>query len=78
MSMMYVRNLVDLHLKYYADLHDVDEDLTSISVQGDQWRTDGFSVGIARRSVNDGPSSTSGVVASKCNKNSTPTMRVEF
>ena len=34
MSMMYIRNLVDLHLKYYTDAHDVDEDLRTISFHG--------------------------------------------
>lgn len=77
MSMMYIRNLVGLHLKYYTDLHDVDEDLKTITSQGGRWGYEGMA-GITRRTINDTPTSVSDVVAYKYNKNSTPVMRVEF
>lgn len=65
-------------IKYYTDLHDVDEDLTAISVQGDQWKTDGTSVGITRRSLNDATAtSTYNVVAYK-DKNTTLSTRMVF
>lgn len=77
MSMMYARNLVDLHLKYYADYHNVDEDIRSITSQGDEFahRSD---PGITARHVNNTPSDIFATVAYKYNKNSTPAMRVEF
>ena len=34
MSMMYIRILVDLHLKYYTDAHDVDEDTSHVNLRG--------------------------------------------
>ena len=37
MSMMYIRILVGLHLKYYTDRHDVDEDMRTIMYQGGRW-----------------------------------------
>ena len=77
MSMMYVRNLVDLHLKYYTDHHDVDEDIRAITAQGGDWGDD-IRVGVVRRTMNDAPTRVSGDVALKYNKNSTPVMRVEF
>ena len=78
MSMMYTRNLVGLHLKYYTDFHDVDEDSKTITSQGGRWGYEDMA-GIARRTTNDTPTSVSDVVAYKYNnKNSTPVMRVEF
>ena len=35
MSMMYIRNLVGLHLKYYTDTHDVDEGMRAMTIHGD-------------------------------------------
>ena len=77
MSMMYVRNLVDLHLKYYADHHDVDEDMRAITAQGGD-RGDDIRVGVTRRTMNDTPTSASVDVAYKYNKNSTLITGVEF
>lgn len=77
MSMMYVRNLVDLHLKYYTDLHDVDEDMKAITAHGGD-RSDDIWVGAARRTVNDTPTSASVNAAYKYNKNSTLITGVEF
>lgn len=71
MSMMYARNLVDLHLKYYSDHHDVDEDMKAITAQGGDWGDD-IRVGAARRTMNDTPTAVGGAVAYKYNKNSTP------
>ena len=64
MSMMYVRNLIDLHLKYYTDFHYVDEDMSAIPAQGGQLDF-GSCVGIANRDTNNAPNSA-GVVASMC------------
>lgn len=76
--MMYIRNLVDLHLKYYTDLHDVDEDLKTITAHGGD-RSDDIRVGAARRTMNDTPTSASVNVAYKYNnKNSTLITGVEF
>ena len=77
MSMMYVRNLVDLHLKYYTDHHDVDEDMRAITAQGGD-RGDDIRVGVTRRTMNDTPTSASVDVAYKYNKNSTLFTGVEF
>lgn len=77
MSMMYVRNLVDLHLKYYTDLHDVDEDMKAITAHGGH-RGDDIRVGVVRRTMNDAPTRVSGDVAYKYNKNSTLITGVEF
>ena len=77
MSMMYVRNLVDLHLKYYADNHEVDEDTAVIADYGGQWMNV-TGAGIFNRGLDDNPSAMWGDVAYKFNKNSTPVMRVEF
>jgi hypothetical protein len=77
MSMMYIRILVGLHLKYYTDGHDVDEDLRTIVSQSGRWEN-GTSAGVTCRSINAIPSYISNVVAYKYNKNSTPVMRVEF
>ena len=77
MSMMYVRNLVDLHLKYYTDWHDVDEDVpTIVRLGGD--RTRRTEVGITQRDMNDIRTNTYGAVAYKYNKNSTLITGVEF
>ena len=77
MSMMYIRNLVGLHLKYYTDHHDVDEDMRAITVQGGD-RGDDIRVGVTRRTMNDAPTDVSGDVAYKYNKNSTLITGVEF
>ena len=77
MTMMYIRNLVDLHLKYYADHHDVDEDMRAITAQGGDWGDD-IRVGVVRRTMNDAPTRVSGDVAYKYNKNSTLITGVEF
>ena len=50
MSMMYARNLVDLQLKYYTDWHEVDEDLTTILIQGGGW-FDNIIGGITQRNM---------------------------
>ena len=63
MSMMYIRILVDLHLKYYTDWHDVDEDVpTIVRLGGD--RTRRTEVGITQRDMNDIRTNTYGAVAS--------------
>ena len=78
MSMMYVRNLVDLHLKYYTDYHNIDKDARTIADQGGG-ASGSVVEGVARRNLNDSPTYSSGDVAYKYNnKNSTPVMRVEF
>ena len=77
MSMMYIRNLVGLHLKYYTDLHDVDEDMKAITAHGGH-RGDDIRVGVVRRTMNDTPTSASVDVAYKYNKNSTLITGVEF
>ena len=77
MSMMYIRNLVGLHLKYYTDLHDVDEDMKAITAHGGH-RGDDIRVGVVRRTMNDAPTDVSGDVAYKYNKNSTLITGVEF
>ena len=48
MSMMYIRILVDLHIKYYTDWHDVDEDSKTIVNHGGGW-TNEAQVGIMLR-----------------------------
>ena len=63
MSMMYIRILVDLHLKYYTDYHDVDEDPRTILPQGGSWWED-IGVGIAFRRMIDPPSNTHSDVVS--------------
>ena len=78
MSMMYTRNLVDLHLKYYTDNHDVDESVMAISMHGGYW-VHGVYTGIAHRDMNSTSSYVSSHVASKYNnKNSTLITGVEF
>ena len=79
MSMMYVRNLVDLHLKYYTDYHDVDEDLRTLVPQGGSW-WEHVGIGVAFRRMIDTPSPTDvhDDVAYKFNKNSTLITGVEF
>ena len=69
MSMMYTRNLVGLHLKYYTDLHDVDEELRTISVHGGYWNEGEF-VGVTRRHMYDNPITLGFFVASSNMKNS--------
>ena len=75
MSMMYILNLVDLHLKYYTDFHDIDEDNTTNVSCGGYWGF-GSREGITRRYMFD--SVIADIAASKYNKNSTPLLRVEF
>ena len=45
--------------KYYTDEHDVDEELMAIVSQGGRWH-EGNRAGIALRSLNDHPTTTSG------------------
>ena len=71
MSMMYVRNLVDLHLKYYTDQHNVDEDMTTIVRQGGLWAYGDWD-GIARRDMFVDPTTAYDYVASNA-KIRTPT-----
>jgi len=63
MSMMYIRILVGLHIKYYTDWHDVDEDSTGIPNYGGRWSIE-VEAGIMRRSMGDSPTATWGTVAS--------------
>lgn len=77
MSMMYARNLVDLHLKYYTDDHNVDEDMTTIVHVGGKW-WDGIGAGIIHRDFFHSSSISLDSVASKYNKNSTLITGVEF
>ena len=78
MSMMYTRNLVDLHLKYYTDNHDVDESVMAISMHGGYWVDHTFA-GITHRDMGGTSSYVSSHVASKYNnKNSTLITGVEF
>ena len=77
MSMMYVRNLVDLHLKYYTDWHDVDEEFKTITDYGGYWLEQSM-VGVMDRNMYDPTTTSASNVAYKYNKNSTPVMRVEF
>ena len=78
MSMMYIRNLVGLHLKYYTDTHDVDEGMRAMTIHGDHWEY-GSMAGITMRYMGYTPTYTwDGVAYKYNNKNSTPVMRVEF
>lgn len=63
MSMMYIRNLVDLHLKYYTDAHDVDEDSTTIVHHSGLW-SNATAVGITYRYMSIAPSHASSYIAS--------------
>ena len=80
MSMMYVRNLVDLHLKYYTDQHDVDEDKVTITHQGGHWNAwnESAASGVMCRDAYDTSTSSWNIVAYKYNKNSTLITGVEF
>ena len=70
MSMMYIRNLVDLHLKYYTDAHDVDEDLRTISFHGGMF-IDGRQAGVTQRYTrSDVPHSSDAVASSDIRKKS--------
>ena len=76
--MMYIRNLVGLHLKYYTDQHAVDEETRTIANQGGEWNYNVMN-GVCRRCINNNPFTTLGHVASKYNnKNSTLITGVEF
>ena len=77
MSMMYILILVDLHLKYYTDQHDVDDDNRAIPSYGERWCGIIYA-GMYVRHVNTNPINASEFVAYKYNKNSTPVLRVEF
>jgi len=78
MSMMYVRNLVDLHLKYYTDHHDVDEETRTIAHCGNFWARESHA-GIAHRDLYYFSTSVgNGDVAYQYNKNSTLITGVEF
>ena len=70
MSMMYIRILVGLHIKYYTDNHDVDEDVLSMSRSGG-WQCHESFAGAAHRDMYHSPSYVSSYVAYK-DKNSTP------
>ena len=49
---------------FYTDIHDVDEDLTSIPIHGGRWSAVS-QAGIVRRSMNDSPTAEAGdIVAS--------------
>ena len=65
MSMMYVRNLVDLHLKYYTDYHDVDENDITIPIYGGYW-CDKTVGGVAGRGTAFNPTNTFDAVVSRC------------
>ena len=77
MSMMYTRNLVGLHLKYYTDNHDVDESVMTSSMHGGYWVDHTFA-GITHRDMGGTSSYVSSHVAYKYNKNSTLITGVEF
>ena len=49
---------------YYTDLHEVDEDMVTISNQGGMW-PNGNHVGIMYRTMNDTPTSSPDYVASR-------------
>ena len=70
MSMVYILILVDLHLKYYTDLHDVDEELMSISAQSGRWE-EGKWTGVTFRIIGNTLTGYADYVAYK-DKNSTP------
>ena len=57
MSMMYIRNLVGLHLNYYTDTHDVDEDMRAMTIHGDHWEY-GSMAGITMRYMGYTPTYT--------------------
>ena len=65
MSMMYTRNLVDLHLKYYTDFHDVDENDITIPIYGGYW-CDKTVGGVASRGTAFNPTNTFDAVVSRC------------
>ena len=50
MSMMYILNLVGLHLKYYTDFHDVDEDKVTGVIYGERWNK-ASEIGITHREM---------------------------
>ena len=77
MSMMYIRNLVGLHLKYYTDLHDVDEDKTTINLHGGEWLSGSYA-GVSTQYIYHYSTATLSDVAYKYNKNSTLITGVEF
>ena len=78
MSMMYTRNLVGLHLKYYTDFHDVDEDNRTINGYGGHYDAKN-TVGVMDRNPSSNPTEVYEFVAYKYNnKNSTLITGVEF
>ena len=54
---------------YYTDLHDVDEDIRTISNYGGRWLTE-TNAGVAYRDIRYDPTSAFDTVASLKNKNS--------
>ena len=70
MSMMFILILVGLHIKYYTDDHDVDEDNATVYHQGGDW-THIFRAGITERFISTDTSFNNEYVAYK-DKNSTP------
>ena len=77
MSMMYILNLVDLHLKYYTDYHDVNEDVRTITSYGGHYNAEN-TVGVMDRNPSSNPTEVHEFVAYKYNKNSTLITGVEF
>ena len=65
MSMMYIRILVGLHIKYYTDSHNVDEDPMTISAYGGDYLSAVFA-GIAERDTTNTPTDYNYFVASMC------------
>lgn len=63
-------------IKYYADYHDVDEELRTIASQGENWSANVIA-GIMMRFVFDSPTNVFDTVAYK-DKNTTLSARVVF
>lgn len=63
-------------INYYTDYHDVDEDLTSVSMSGRCWDSENVA-GIAHRGMSRDPSDLSYNVAYK-DKNTTLSSRMVF
>ena len=64
MSMMYIRILVGLHIKYYTDFHLVDEDMMTIVRSGSKWNDGSTYAGLVMRFLFDQPFVPSDHVAS--------------
>lgn len=54
-----------LHLKYYTDYHEVDEDIDTILKQSGRWNHE-IHAGAAHRDLLDTPTTSEVNVASKC------------